>query len=103
MLVSARTRNDSEIFKSSALAVLRFITSSNFIGCSIGRSAGLLPCRILCTIGSKFTVTLNGEKTVDGAQDAKFASGRIALQHGLGVGGNDTGVVKFRKIEIKPL
>jgi hypothetical protein len=26
-------------------------------------------------------VTLNGQKTVDGAQNAKFASGRIALQH----------------------
>ena len=57
---------------------------------------------------SNFTVTLNGQKTVDGAQDAKFASGRIALQHGLGVKddkgvANDKGVVKFRKVEIKPL
>jgi hypothetical protein len=58
--------------------------------------------------GSKFTVTLNGQKTVDGAQDTKFASGRIALQHGLGLKddkgvANDKGVVKFRKVEIKPL
>jgi len=58
--------------------------------------------------GSTFTVTLNGQKTVDGAQDAKFASGRIALQHGLGVKddkgvANDKGVVKFRKVEIRPL
>jgi hypothetical protein len=58
--------------------------------------------------GSTFTVTLNGQKTVDGAQDAKFASGRIALQHGLGLKddkgvANDKGVVKFRKVEIKPL
>jgi hypothetical protein len=58
--------------------------------------------------GSTFTVTLNGQKTVDGAQDAKFATGRIALQHGLGVKddkgvANDRGVVKFRKVEIKPL
>ena len=53
--------------------------------------------------GSKFTVTLNGQKTVDGAQDAKFANGRIALQHGLGLNDNDKGVVKFRKVEIKPL
>jgi hypothetical protein len=58
--------------------------------------------------GSTFTVTLNGQKTVDGAQDTKFASGRIALQHGLGVKDdkgvvNDRGVVKFRKVEIKPL
>ncbi len=53
-------------------------------------------------------MTLNGQKTVDGAQDAKFATGRIALQHGLGVKDakgveNDKGVVKFRKVEIKPL
>jgi Domain of Unknown Function (DUF1080) len=58
--------------------------------------------------GSTFTVTLNGQKTVDGAQDAKFATGRIALQHGLGVKddkgvANDRGAVKFRKVEIKPL
>jgi hypothetical protein len=58
--------------------------------------------------GSTFTVTLNGQKTVDGAQDAKFTTGRIALQHGLGVKDakgveNDKGVVKFRKVEIKPL
>ena len=53
--------------------------------------------------GPKFTVTLNGQKTVDGAQDAKFANGRIVLQHGLGLKDNDRGVVKFRKVEIKPL
>ena len=58
--------------------------------------------------GSTFTVTLNGQKTVDGAQDAKFATGRIALQHGLGLKDangveSDKGVVKFRKVEIKPL
>jgi Domain of Unknown Function (DUF1080) len=46
--------------------------------------------------GPQFTVILNGQKTVDGAQDSKFASGRIALQYG-------AGVVKFRKVEIKPL
>jgi hypothetical protein len=53
--------------------------------------------------GSSFTVTLNGQKTVNGAQDAKLATGRIALQHGLGVKDDDSGVVKFRKVEIKPL
>jgi hypothetical protein len=53
--------------------------------------------------GSTFTVVLNGQKTVDGAQDAKFANGHIALQHGLGVNKSDAGVVKFRKVEIKPL
>ena len=34
--------------------------------------------------GPSLTVTLNGQKTVDGAKDTKFPSGRIALQHGLG-------------------
>src|SRR5215470_13730372 len=31
------------------LAVLRLITNSNFVGCSTGRSAGLVPLRILST------------------------------------------------------
>jgi hypothetical protein len=58
--------------------------------------------------GSSFTVVLNGQKTVDGAQDAKLANGKVALQHGLGTKDangvpNDKGVVKFRKVEIKPL
>lgn len=51
--------------------------------------------------GSKFTVKLNGQTTVDGAEDSKFARGHIALQHGLGVNNSDKGVVKFRKVEIK--
>ena len=47
-------------------------------------------------------------KTVDNAQDAKLANGKVALQHGLGTKDaagvpNDKGVVKFRKVEIKPL
>jgi hypothetical protein len=46
--------------------------------------------------GPKFTVTLNGTKTVDGVEDSKFASGRIALQYG-------AGVVKFRKVQVKPI
>jgi Domain of Unknown Function (DUF1080) len=58
--------------------------------------------------GSTFTVVLNGQKTVDGVKDSKLPSGRVALQHGLGVKDangvpNDKGVVKFRKVEIKPL
>jgi hypothetical protein len=46
--------------------------------------------------GDTFSVTLNGVKTVDGAKDAKLAKGRIALQYA-------QGIVKFRKVEIKPL
>ncbi|HZR61926.1 MAG TPA: family 16 glycoside hydrolase, partial [Xanthobacteraceae bacterium] len=52
--------------------------------------------------GDTFTVTLNGQKTVDGAKSDKFAKGRIALQHGKGAEG-ESGVVKFRKVEIKQL
>ena len=52
--------------------------------------------------GPQFTVILNGHKTVDGAPDSKFARGRIALQYGAGVV-KDKGIVKFRKVEIKPL
>jgi len=52
--------------------------------------------------GDTFTVILNGRKTVDGARATKFAKGRIALQHGKGVA-DDSGVVKFRKVEIRPL
>jgi hypothetical protein len=55
-----------------------------------------------------FTLAIDGKKTVDGAKDNKFPTGRIALQHGLGLKGadgvvNDKGVVKFRKVEIKVL
>jgi len=46
--------------------------------------------------GPKFTVTLNGQRTVDGAEDSKHSSGPIALQHA-------AGVVKFRKVQIRPL
>ncbi len=52
--------------------------------------------------GDTFTVILNGQKTVDGAHADNFASGRIALQHGKGVS-DESGIVKFRKVEIKPL
>ena len=45
--------------------------------------------------GPHFVVVLNGQKTVD-AQDSKHPSGAIALQYG-------QGVVKFRKVQIKPL
>jgi len=46
--------------------------------------------------GPKFTVTLNGTRTIDGAEDKTHANGRIALQYG-------AGVVKFRKVQVKPL
>ena len=52
--------------------------------------------------GDTFNVTLNGEKTVVNAHSDKFAKGRIALQHGKGVT-DESGIVKFRKVQIKAL
>ncbi|MDF3061093.1 MAG: hypothetical protein K0S06_1202 [Microvirga sp.] len=46
---SARARRVGGIVKPSAAAVLRFTVSPNFVGCSIGRSEGFAPCRILST------------------------------------------------------
>ena len=46
--------------------------------------------------GSHFKVTLNGEVTVADAQDSKFADGPIAIQ-------SAGGVVKFKKLQIKPM
>jgi hypothetical protein len=45
--------------------------------------------------GSQISVWLNGNLTVD-LQHSQFARGPIALQYG-------QGVVKFRKVQIKPL
>lgn len=45
--------------------------------------------------GPEMIVVLNGVRTVD-VRDSKHASGPIALQYG-------AGVVKFRKVEIRPL
>jgi len=45
--------------------------------------------------GDRLTVMLNGNRTVE-LQDSKFASGPLALQYG-------SGVVKFRKVQIRPL
>ena len=49
MISSARTSSDCGMARPSVLAVLRLMTSSNFVGCSTGRSAGVAPVRILCT------------------------------------------------------
>lgn len=56
--------------------------------------------------GDAFTVVLNGRRTVDGVRDARFATGRIALQKGLGVPGpggapNEAGVIRFRRVDIR--
>jgi hypothetical protein len=41
--LSARNSTDCGIVTPICFAVLRLITSSNFVGCSTGRSAGLRP------------------------------------------------------------
>src|SRR5262245_23494720 len=43
MTSSARSSSDGGMVRPSALAVLRLITSSYLVGCSIGRSPGLAP------------------------------------------------------------
>jgi len=45
--------------------------------------------------GAQLTIVLNGVKTVD-VRDTKFAKGPFALQYG-------GGVVKFRKVQIRPI
>src|SRR5262245_56651912 len=46
---SARASSVGGISRPMAFAALRLIVSSNFVGCSIGRSAGLAPCKIRLT------------------------------------------------------
>src|SRR5882757_9615335 len=46
---SAVANSVSGIVRPSAFAVLRLMTNSNLVACSMGRSAGLVPLRILST------------------------------------------------------
>ena len=46
---SARSSTDRGIVSPSAFAVRMLMTSSNFVGCSMGRSPGFAPLRILST------------------------------------------------------
>ena len=52
--------------------------------------------------GSRMIVVLNGVKTVD-VEDGKFPQGPIALQFGNGPKDAPGGVIKWRKVEIRPL
>ena len=47
MTSSARASTDGGMVRPRVFAVLRLMTSSNFFGCSTGRSPGLAPLRIL--------------------------------------------------------
>jgi hypothetical protein len=49
MTLSALASTFGGIVKPICLAVFKLITSSNFTGCSTGRSAGFFPFRILST------------------------------------------------------
>jgi len=49
MTSSARASSVYGSVKPSSVAVLRLMTSSNFVGCSTGRSAALAPFKILST------------------------------------------------------
>src|SRR5436309_836985 len=49
IISSARASAEGGMVRPRALAVLRLITSLNSVGCSMGRSAGLAPFRILST------------------------------------------------------
>ena len=53
-------------------------------------------------IGNRVTVKFNGAVTVT-MQDSKYASGPFALQFGAGVQGVTGGIIKWRKVMIKPL
>ncbi len=46
--------------------------------------------------GDRFSVAVNGVRTVDNVADAAHAHGRIALQYG-------AGVVKFRKVRVREI
>src|SRR6516162_2155349 len=46
---SARAKNASGILRSIFFALFRLTASSNFVGCSMGKSFGSPPCKILCT------------------------------------------------------
>ena len=52
--------------------------------------------------GQQLTLRLNGIETVN-AQDGKHAAGPFALQYGPGVNGAQSGVIKWRKVQIRPL
>jgi hypothetical protein len=52
--------------------------------------------------GSQLTVVLNGVKTAD-VQDSTHAQGPFALQFGNGPKDAPGGVIKWRKVQIKPL
>jgi hypothetical protein len=52
--------------------------------------------------GSQLIVVLNGVQTVN-VQNSEFAQGSVALQYGSGPNDAPGGVIKWRKVQIRPL
>src|SRR5262245_19943854 len=52
--------------------------------------------------GSRLTVVLNGVQTAD-VEDSKLAQGPFALQFGNGPNDRPGGVIKWRKVQVRPL
>ncbi len=60
------------------------------------KTGGRWNTMVIITRNDRFSVTLNGQKTVDAVRDKAHREGRIALQRA-------KGTVKFRKVEIRRL
>src|SRR5262245_54181182 len=56
MISSARTSSDWGMANPRALALLRLMTSSNFLGCSRGSSPGLVPLKNLVHVSGSVPV-----------------------------------------------
>ena len=64
--LSARTSTFGGIVRPICLAALRLMISSNFFGCSTGRSLGLAPFRILSSIRGRAPVQVEKAHAVEG-------------------------------------
>jgi hypothetical protein len=60
------------------------------------RAGGRWNTMVITARGDTFSVTLNGRRTVEAARDSAHREGPFALQRA-------AGIVRFRKVEIRPL
>ena len=60
------------------------------------KAGGRWNTMVITARGDRFSVTLNGQKTVESARDRAHREGPFALQRA-------AGTVKFRRVEIRPL
>ncbi len=63
---------------------------------SMPKAGGRWNTLLIRAQGNRLSVTFNGRKTVDAVRDDTYREGPIALQYG-------SGIVKFRKVEIRSL